>query len=138
MVSTSNKSLRIQLSSSSLYGDNFEFHPGSGLPIKCFGLGFKCDLVTCFVLAIECLTMNVAHDFELVCSFPCIMLMQSFVLLLPFGVKGILSSWKVNVGDFQYSQKFPLDTILYVSLFYCFYLCLHILYLFPIPMPLPW
>ena len=72
--------------------------------------------------------MNVACDFQLVCSFPCIMLMQSFVLLLSFGVEGILNSWKLNIGDFQYSGKFPPDTILYVSLFYYFHLHLHSLY----------
>ena len=69
--------------------------------------------VTCFVLATECLTMNVACNLQLVCSFPCIMLMQYFVLLLPFGVRVILSHWKLNAGDFSIHWKFPPDTILW-------------------------
>ena len=63
-----------------------------GLP-NFFGLGFEPDLVTCFVLATECLTMNLARDFgsNLVCSFPCIMLMQSLIFSYLL-VTGILSN----------------------------------------------
>ena len=74
--------------------------------MECFGLGQEPDLVTCFVLATECLTMNVACDCDqLVCSFPCIMLMQSFVF--PFGIKGILSSWKLNESEFSVLMEIP-------------------------------
>ena len=54
------------------------------------------DLVTCFVLATECLPMNVAQDFQLVSSFPCIMLMQYFVLLLLLNCLGNQMSFCIS------------------------------------------
>ena len=51
--------------------------------------------VTYLVLATQCLNKNAAHNLQLVCSFPCIMLMQFFlILLLPFGV-GVFKQMKM-------------------------------------------
>ena len=42
--------------------------------------------VTCLNLATECLTKNVASNVQLVCSCPCIISMQFFIILLTLGV----------------------------------------------------
>lgn len=67
-----------------LFGDNIGFHPGSRLPIECFGLGCEHDW---FCSVTECLTMDVSCDFQLVYSFSCTMLMQflSYFCLLGSG-----------------------------------------------------
>ena len=51
-----------------------------------------------------------------------------FVLFLPFWVRGILSNWKLNTGEFQDSLDFPPDSILYVSPF--FFIFIHIFIFF--------
>ena len=103
-------------------------HPWSGLPTECFGLGCECDLVTRFVLATECWTMSVACSLRLVWSFPCLMLTQAFVLLLPFGVRGILNNWKFKHRQIFSTHWNSLPILSYVSLFYYFHSRLHILY----------
>ena len=55
--------------------------------------------ITCLVLATECFTKNVACNLQLVSEFPYIMLMQFLNLTFTFWGQGILSIWKLNIGD---------------------------------------
>lgn len=94
--------------------------------------------MTCVVLATECLTMYVAHNLQLVCSFLFIMLMQ-FILLLPFMVEGILSNWKLNSGNFSTHW----NSLQVLSDVFCFIIFTHTLsplltLLNPCPCPNKW
>ena len=86
--------------------------------------------VTCFVLATECLTKNVAHNLQLVCSFPCIMLMQffkSYSYLLGSGYFKVFK-WQLNTGDFSIHWYYPTFLFYYFS---CRYQPTFLFYYFP-------
>ena len=110
IVPISNRCQRIQLSSNTLYGDNLGFYPGSGLPTECFGLGCKRDLFS---------SSNRMFNYE--CNLwppiglfiPLYPVDAVFCLTPPFGIRGILSSWKSNMGKFSVftgtpSQYYPI------------------------------
>ena len=76
---------------------------------------------------------NVSCNLQLVCSFPCIMVMHFFVvfvfcfiLLLLFGVRSILSKWKLNTGIFSIHWN-ALPALSYVFYFIIF-LCVFVIF----------
>ena len=133
-VSTLNKSLKIQQSSYSLREIRMDSTQGAvclqNVLIYCVNAAF-------LVLTTKCLPKNVACNLQLVCSFPCIMLMYFFILLLPFGVRSILSKQKLNQTISELtgtpSQCYPVFSVLLFSL-----ASWYPLLTFLIPKPLPW
>lgn len=73
--------------------------------------------MTCFVLTTEYLTMDVACDLQLICSFPWIVLMQFFFNLTPsFWGQGYFKQLEIKCRWFQYSLELLPSTILFFCL----------------------
>ena len=77
---------------------------------------------TCFVLATECLTIDIAHEPQLLYSFSFIMLMQVFFNLTPsFWGQEYFKQLEIICGQFQYLFELPLSTSLcFIILKYIF------------------
>ena len=84
------------------------------------------ESLICFILATKCLTMDVAPNLQLVCSFSCIMVMQwvfffvwlvgllvlvfcfsLFVLSFSYFSVGYFQELEIKRGRFQYSLVLP-------------------------------
>ena len=85
--------------------------------------------VICSVLATECLTMDVAHDLLLVCSFPCVMSMSSFVLFPLFWGQRYFKQLEIKRRRISSTHWNFLPILSYMFLhFIYFHEHLHILY----------